>query len=276
MPLKEPNSPTSLFFPFTLLLSSSLLTYVCYTSSHNFENFPSACQCSMYAADFDDDISPPRSSYRKQKQRNLTLKCFIITPTTHYINPAFPRLFSDGKTDAVPLRPSPRASPTHQPSALNIFSPSNITLNSLSSPFPSPLSSFSPSPMNLFSLSYPPSPNRLFAGTLLSSPHEDASVSSSTRPLHTGSASVRTATPSSVSHPSRYDSSLGLLTKKFVEILKASPDNRLDLNRAAMELGVQKRRIYDITVSIPESLFHLSCRLSKESSDILSFVTECS
>eukprot|EP00536_Pseudo-nitzschia_multiseries_P015643 jgi/Psemu1/218699/e_gw1.925.5.1 len=50
-----------------------------------------------------------------------------------------------------------------------------------------------------------------------------------------------------MSHPSRYDSSLGLLTKKFVHILKGSPENSLDLNRAASELGVQKRRIYDIT-----------------------------
>jgi transcription factor E2F3 len=210
----------------------------------------------MYAADFDDDLSPPRLSYRKQKQRNLTLKCFIITPTTHYINPAFPRLFSDEKTDAVPLRPSPRPSPTHQPSAHNIFSPSNITLNSLSSPYPSPLSTFSPSPVNSFSQSFPLSPTRLFAGTPLSSSREEASTSSSGRPLHASPASGRNGTPSSLSHPSRYDSSLGLLTKKFVEILKASPDNRLDLNRAAMELGVQKRRIYDITVRIPESLQH--------------------
>jgi hypothetical protein len=231
----------------------------------------------MYAADFDDDLSPPRSSYRKQKQRNLTVKCFIITPTTHYINPAFPRLFSDGKTDAVPLRPSPRASPTHQPSAPNIFSPSNITLNSLSSPYPSPLSTFSPSPVNLFSQSLPPSPTRLFAGSLLSSTlNEDASTSSSSRPLHASPESGRMGTPSSLSHPSRYDSSLGLLTKKFVEILKASSDNRLDLNRAAMELGVQKRRIYDITVSISESLFHLSCRLENPFSETCSFVTECS
>jgi len=40
---------------------------------------------------------------------------------------------------------------------------------------------------------------------------------------------------------------LGLLTKKFVHILRLSPENSLDLNRAASELGVQKRRIYDIT-----------------------------
>ncbi|KAK1862908.1 hypothetical protein I4F81_005475 [Pyropia yezoensis] len=45
----------------------------------------------------------------------------------------------------------------------------------------------------------------------------------------------------------RYDSSLGLLTTKFVNLLKASADGALDLNAAAVSLQVQKRRIYDIT-----------------------------
>lgn len=45
----------------------------------------------------------------------------------------------------------------------------------------------------------------------------------------------------------RYDSSLGLLTKKFIELLNTAPEGNLDLNRAVEELGVQKRRIYDIT-----------------------------
>uniref|UniRef100_A0A8C6Z224 E2F transcription factor 2 n=1 Tax=Nothoprocta perdicaria TaxID=30464 RepID=A0A8C6Z224_NOTPE len=45
----------------------------------------------------------------------------------------------------------------------------------------------------------------------------------------------------------RYDTSLGLLTKKFIGLLSESPDGVLDLNRAAGLLGVQKRRIYDIT-----------------------------
>lgn len=65
---------------------------------------------------------------------------------------------------------------------------------------------------------------------------------------------------------SRFDSSLGLLTKKFVYLLKraashgvlengayiglkaeGSSEGTLDLNAAAKELQVQKRRIYDIT-----------------------------
>ena len=45
----------------------------------------------------------------------------------------------------------------------------------------------------------------------------------------------------------RYDSSLGLLTKKFVSLIQNAPEGILDLNQAASQLGVQKRRIYDIT-----------------------------
>ncbi|XP_078448309.1 transcription factor E2FB-like [Wolffia australiana] len=45
----------------------------------------------------------------------------------------------------------------------------------------------------------------------------------------------------------RYDSSLGLLTKKFISLLQQAEDGTLDLNKAADILEVQKRRIYDIT-----------------------------
>nr|GEZ73335.1 transcription factor E2FB-like [Tanacetum cinerariifolium] len=47
--------------------------------------------------------------------------------------------------------------------------------------------------------------------------------------------------------PCRYDSSLGLLTKKFISLIKHADDGMLDLNKAAETLKVQKRRIYDIT-----------------------------
>lgn len=47
--------------------------------------------------------------------------------------------------------------------------------------------------------------------------------------------------------PSRYDSSLGLLTKKFLVEVKKAEKGILDLNDASKKLGVQKRRIYDIT-----------------------------
>jgi transcription factor E2F3 len=45
----------------------------------------------------------------------------------------------------------------------------------------------------------------------------------------------------------RYDSSLGLLTKKFVKLIQEAEDGTLDLNYCAVVLEVQKRRIYDIT-----------------------------
>lgn len=45
----------------------------------------------------------------------------------------------------------------------------------------------------------------------------------------------------------RYDTSLGFLTKKFVDLLQESPDGSVDLNIASTKLNVQKRRIYDIT-----------------------------
>ncbi|KAM6909855.1 transcription factor E2F3-like [Xenentodon cancila] len=54
-------------------------------------------------------------------------------------------------------------------------------------------------------------------------------------------------TPKSPPEKTRYDTSLGLLTKKFVELLAQSSDGVLDLNLAAETLQVQKRRLYDIT-----------------------------
>ncbi|XP_060650975.1 transcription factor E2f1 [Drosophila nasuta] len=45
----------------------------------------------------------------------------------------------------------------------------------------------------------------------------------------------------------RADTSLGILTKKFVDLLQESPDGVVDLNDASNRLSVQKRRIYDIT-----------------------------
>lgn len=46
---------------------------------------------------------------------------------------------------------------------------------------------------------------------------------------------------------SRVDSSLRLLTKKFIDLLNESQGKGVELNAAVSALGVQKRRIYDIT-----------------------------
>ncbi|KAK7244844.1 hypothetical protein RIF29_39672 [Crotalaria pallida] len=53
--------------------------------------------------------------------------------------------------------------------------------------------------------------------------------------------------PLTPANNNRYDSSLGLLTKKFIHLLKHAEGGNLDLNNAAETLEVQKRRIYDIT-----------------------------
>ena len=45
----------------------------------------------------------------------------------------------------------------------------------------------------------------------------------------------------------RYETSLGLLTKKFVSLFHSSTSGTVDLNKASEMLDVQKRRIYDIT-----------------------------
>jgi len=45
----------------------------------------------------------------------------------------------------------------------------------------------------------------------------------------------------------RYETSLGLLTKKFVSLFHSSSSGTVDLNKASETLNVQKRRIYDIT-----------------------------
>ncbi|XP_066348181.1 transcription factor E2FC-like isoform X2 [Miscanthus floridulus] len=51
---------------------------------------------------------------------------------------------------------------------------------------------------------------------------------------------------SSLNH-CRYENSLSLLTKKFINLLQGAEDGTLDLNKAAETLEVQKRRMYDIT-----------------------------
>ena len=45
----------------------------------------------------------------------------------------------------------------------------------------------------------------------------------------------------------RNDSSLSVLTHKFIRMLEQSRDGTVDLNDAVRLLAVQKRRIYDIT-----------------------------
>uniref|UniRef100_A0A668W132 E2F/DP family winged-helix DNA-binding domain-containing protein n=1 Tax=Oreochromis aureus TaxID=47969 RepID=A0A668W132_OREAU len=73
---------------------------------------------------------------------------------------------------------------------------------------------------------------------------------STTRPS-TGQAPLSTPAPPRVprttAEKSRYDTSLNLTTKRFLDLLSQSADGVVDLNWASQVLDVQKRRIYDIT-----------------------------
>lgn len=53
--------------------------------------------------------------------------------------------------------------------------------------------------------------------------------------------------PRTATEKSRYDTSLNLTTKRFLNLLSQSADGVVDLNWASQVLDVQKRRIYDIT-----------------------------
>ncbi|XP_030643190.1 transcription factor E2F1 [Chanos chanos] len=78
----------------------------------------------------------------------------------------------------------------------------------------------------------------------------DHQYMSSVRPP-VGRAPPSTPAPPRVPKPSteksRYDTSLNLTTKRFLDLLAQSPDGVVDLNWASQVLDVQKRRIYDIT-----------------------------
>lgn len=64
---------------------------------------------------------------------------------------------------------------------------------------------------------------------------------------HVGGRSSVASNSSFADTGTRYDTSLGLLTRKFIDLLENSPDGVIDLNIASVQLKVQKRRIYDIT-----------------------------
>lgn len=76
---------------------------------------------------------------------------------------------------------------------------------------------------------------------------DDSDHQYQTEPTRTPRGRGAPRTPKSPPEKTRYDTSLGLLTKKFVDLLAQSADGVLDLNIAAETLQVQKRRLYDIT-----------------------------
>ena len=210
-----------------------------------------------------NDPSPQRD-FRQLKIGGQTLKCFILTPTAHYINPVFAQQSVQSMTE-LPSSPSQRGGYNVITSGSSFLSPGDMTISPgfrcswsenrfpvtgflVPNTSPSSITS-SQSPRLLSHFLLPKGASAATPSTIASSPPEEHI---SRRPFQSSPATHasdpgRAETPSSLSASSRYDSSLGLLTKKFVSLLRGSPDNALDLNVAANELGVQKRRIYDIT-----------------------------
>jgi len=213
----------------------------------------------MYSANATDDDPSPQKRFLCRNLGQKTVKWFIITPTVLYTNPMFSDPW-DAFTADSPI-PSIDYTVVYQPitpitNEISTQSNSRRMLNDSSfslsdcSPLLTPLDRMKPLP-NIFC----PTPSRLSFDEIASTPSTIAGSPPSddfsrgglhSSPLSSTLDAGRIGTPSSFS-ASRYDSSLGLLTKKFVSLLRGSPGNVLDLNVAATELGVQKRRIYDIT-----------------------------
>ena len=202
----------------------------------------------MYAATGSDRQSPPSNTFRRRYRVGQTLKCFMLTPTAHYINPVYAKLCRESWNDVnncyavfptssrkhlIPVNASSDRSPSVDISPLSGMFVSDVSPSSLGSPA-------------MISNTLIPTPPRCPTEPTATTPSSIASSPLNASPSSYGEYGYG-GSPMSLSNQSRYDSSLGLLTKKFVSLLVASPTNALDLNIAASELGVQKRRIYDIT-----------------------------
>ena len=199
----------------------------------------------MYAADNDVE-SPPQFFFHRKQQMKQTLKCFIVTPSIQRFNPEFIGLLAPSR-----LFDEMQSTTNHNNFSEYVESVSTLSPLKRATIGRSPSSSSLSSPTNLFSNQLVPTPpnsvSELTPSTDASSPDTPYSIGSTfyrTSPL--SDQQLRMGTPSSLGQ-ARYDSSLGILTKRFVHLLKSAPGHRVDLNKAASDLGVQKRRIYDIT-----------------------------
>jgi len=201
----------------------------------------------MYAVTDADRQSPQLNTFRRRYRPGQTLKCFILTPSAHYINPVFTKFSRESSND---VNQSYSVIPT---SLLKHLIPVTSSFDATLAVDISPLSGMTVSDVSPLSLGPPaiisngliPTPPRCPSETTATTPSSMATSPLNASPAYSDYGYG--SSPMSLSNVSRYDSSLGLLTRKFVSLLTSSPSNALDLNVAASELGVQKRRIYDIT-----------------------------
>lgn len=192
----------------------------------------------MNLATDSDRHQPEQNSFRRRYRPGQSLKCFIITPSAHYINPVFTKLSRESPNDAFPTSLRNHLVSVTTPS----IGGTTVDVSPLSGipvPDTSPSSLGSP-PMESNDL-IPTPPRCPTDTTAATTPSSIAASTPNASPTYSDYGYG--SSPMSFSNQSRYDSSLGLLTRKFVSLLVASPSNCLDLNVAASELGVQKRRI---------------------------------
>lgn len=83
--------------------------------------------------------------------------------------------------------------------------------------------------------------------TTLTTTTQNTSARNSLAVAEAAAVAAASATGKKRSTDGRGDTSLGILTKRFVDLLQESPDGVVDLNEASQKLSVLKRRIYDIT-----------------------------
>jgi hypothetical protein len=169
----------------------------------------------MYAAN--DETS------RGHSLRHLGMdveKCFILTPTYHFVNPTFPQAPSYGPlsrdVDLAPDSPV-KISAVSDPALPSVFRSTNVAV--------------------------PVTPSQ---GSTLSSwdpeNHKITSASSESRILR----SSKQISSNAHSPTSHHSLALPALAKRFVHLFEDSADKALDLAEAAAQLGVQQQCLDDI------------------------------
>jgi hypothetical protein len=173
----------------------------------------------MYAAN--DETS------RGHAQRHLGVdveKCFILTPTYHFVNPTFPKAPSYGPlyrdVDLAPDSPV-KISAVSDPALPSVFRSPNVAV--------------------------PVTPSQ---GSTLSSwdpeNHQVPSARPASRILRSSKQVSSNLSVSAVSPTSHQSLTVPALAKRFANLVEDSGEKALDLAEAAAQLGVQQQCLHDI------------------------------
>eukprot|EP00544_Gedaniella_sp_CCMP2646_P004040 CAMPEP_0202484940 /NCGR_PEP_ID=MMETSP1361-20130828/3888_1 /ASSEMBLY_ACC=CAM_ASM_000849 /TAXON_ID=210615 /ORGANISM="Staurosira complex sp., Strain CCMP2646" /LENGTH=138 /DNA_ID=CAMNT_0049113709 /DNA_START=509 /DNA_END=921 /DNA_ORIENTATION=+ len=119
----------------------------------------------MYAATDADRRSTQQNTFRRRYRIGQTLKCFIITPSAHYINPIFSKLLHESPNNVnISYSVFPSSLRKHLiPVSSSPFydTPTVVEFAPLSGTFPSDVSSSSNGSPNMISNGLIPTPPRI-------------------------------------------------------------------------------------------------------------------